>query len=55
MAYDLFGTAKTALKFNMGRFPVAQQGTGNLNPSPFQRLVLSSTRSWTDTNTELCA
>jgi hypothetical protein len=50
VAYDLFGTAKTALKFNIGRFPVAQQGSGNLNPSPFQRLVLSSTRSWSDAN-----
>jgi len=48
VAYDLFGNAKTALKFNLGRFPVAQQGTGNLNPSPFQRLVLSSTRAWND-------
>jgi hypothetical protein len=50
VAYDLFGSARTALKFNIGRFPVAQQGSGNLNPSPFQRLVLSSTRSWNDTN-----
>ena len=51
MAYDLFGTGKTALKFNIGKYLAAP------NPITFTRvanpaggLVQSATRSWTDLN-----
>jgi hypothetical protein len=48
VAYDLFGTGKTALKFHLGKYPIAEGG-GNLNnPSPYIRLVPTTTRSWID-------
>ena len=50
VAYDLFGNGRTALKYNLGKYPLAQTGSGTLNPSAFGRIVLTSTRSWTDTN-----
>jgi hypothetical protein len=52
LAYDLFGTGKTALKFNMGRYLEAAVG-GNGNYSallPSGRITTSVSRTWTDAN-----
>jgi hypothetical protein len=51
LAWDLFGTGKTSLKFNVGKYlQAAQNGLtyGTLRPSG--RLTTTVTRSWTDTN-----
>jgi hypothetical protein len=57
VAYDLFGTGKTALKGTVGKYVVGQalRGTDttlvfgdSLNPA--QRVVTSATRSWADGN-----
>jgi hypothetical protein len=51
LAYDLFGTGKTSLKFNFGRYLEAAQNGGlfiALNPTG--RLSTTTTRTWTDTN-----
>jgi len=52
VAYDLFGTGKTALKLNVGRYLEAAVG-GNGNYSsllPWSRVTTSVTRTWTDRN-----
>jgi len=52
VAYDLFGTGKTALKLNVGRYLEAAVG-GNGNYSsllPWSRATTSVTRTWTDRN-----
>jgi hypothetical protein len=54
LAYDLFGTGKTAVKFNAGRYLEAAVG-GNGNYSallPSSRITTSVTRTWTDGNTD---
>jgi hypothetical protein len=51
IAYDLFGTGKTSIKFNFGRYLEAAQNGGlfiALNPTG--RLSTTTTRTWTDTN-----
>jgi hypothetical protein len=51
VAYDLFGTGKTSLKFNFGRYLEAAQNGGlfvALNPTG--RLSTTASRSWTDAN-----
>jgi hypothetical protein len=51
LAYDVFGTGKTSLKFNFGRYLEAAQNGGlfiALNPTG--RLETSTTRTWTDEN-----
>ena len=51
VAYDLFGTGKTSLKVNFGRYLEAAQNGGYfvaLNPTG--RLSTTSSRSWTDSN-----
>jgi hypothetical protein len=48
-AYDLFGNGKTAIKGNLGKFPLAFT-TGSLNQSASSRLPLTTNRSWTDTD-----
>ena len=51
VAYDLFGTGKTSIKFNVGRYLEAAQNGGlfiALNPTG--RLSTTTTRTWTDTN-----
>jgi Carboxypeptidase regulatory-like domain len=52
VAYDVFGTGKTALKFNMGRYQeAAVAGNGNYSQLlPTSRIVTSVTRTWTDAN-----
>ena len=52
-SYDLFGTGKTALKVSLNKYLVALgsggfPGTVSLNPT--DSLVVSTTRSWNDTN-----
>ncbi len=51
-AYDLFGTGKTALKFNMGRYlEAAVNGNGNYSALlPASRVPTTVTRTWTDRN-----
>ena len=52
VAYDLFGTGKTAIKVNVGRYLEAAVG-GNGNYSqllPVSRVTTSVTRAWTDAN-----
>src|SRR5215510_6541972 len=51
LAYDLFGTGKTSLKFNFGRYLEAAQNGGlfiALNPTG--RLSTTTTRTWQDDN-----
>jgi hypothetical protein len=53
VVYDLFGNAKTALKFNFGKYLAAADGssiTGGLT-NPLSNFVTNSgARSWTDAN-----
>ena len=48
--YDLFGTGKTALKVNAGRYVLAQRLTSNYTNlgNPVQAMANSVTRSWND-------
>jgi Carboxypeptidase regulatory-like domain len=52
VAYDLFGTGKTAIKFNMGKYlEAAVNGNGNYSALlPTSRMPTTVTRTWTDTN-----
>ena len=51
VAYDVFGTGKTSVKFNFGRYLEAAQNAGffiALNST--NRLTTTTTRTWTDAN-----
>ena len=51
IAYDVFGTGKTSIKVNFGRYLEAAQNGGlfiALNPTG--RLSTTTTRTWTDAN-----
>jgi hypothetical protein len=52
VAYDLFGTGKTAIKLNAGRYlEAAVNGNGNYSQLlPTARIATSVTRTWTDAN-----
>jgi hypothetical protein len=50
VAYDLFGSGKTALKANLGRFVQADIFTTSRNNNPVQTSVNNTTRTWTDSN-----
>ena len=52
IAVDIFGTGKTALKANIGRFVVAQDGSSTFGSplNPIGRFSTSTTRAWTDGN-----
>lgn len=58
MAYDVFGTGKTAVKVTLNKYLEGQalQSTSLAGtPSPFRRLVLSTTRAWTDNDRDFVA
>jgi len=46
-AYDLFGTGKTALKINIGRYA---SGRSLVTNNPSGQLVTNASRAWTDAN-----
>jgi hypothetical protein len=49
VAYDMFGTGKTALRFNIGKYMDAITATNNdLDMNPLVSTVVSTTRGWTD-------
>jgi hypothetical protein len=49
IAYDLFGTGKTALRFNIGKYLEAITASNNdLDMNPITRMVVNSTRGWAD-------
>jgi len=51
IAYDLFGTGKTSVKFNFGRYLEAAQNGGLFTAlNPTTRISTSASRAWTDTN-----
>jgi hypothetical protein len=51
VAYDLFGTGKTSLKANVGRYlhPASNQGR-YINANPSELVSTITTRAWTDRN-----
>jgi hypothetical protein len=53
VAYDVFGTGKTAVKASLGRF-VAYDANGGIvqNSNPSQALVLVGRRTWNDANND---
>jgi len=60
VAYDVFGNAKTALKFNLGKYMEGFGSLGNgsvgaMDPNPMVRLTLLTTRSWSDANRDFVA
>jgi hypothetical protein len=50
--YDLFGNGKTALKVTLNKYLEGLGTTGALSdqPNPINRLITTTTRSWTDGN-----
>jgi hypothetical protein len=49
LAYDVFGTGKTAVKFNIGKYMEAFSATNtDLDLNPIIRTTISTTRTWTD-------
>jgi hypothetical protein len=51
VAYDVFGTGKTSVKVNVGRYLEAAQNGGFFSAlNPTGRLSTTTTRAWTDTN-----
>jgi hypothetical protein len=50
-AYDLFGTGKTAVKVNLGKYVTALTASNSdMDMNPLIRTALSTTRTWTDQN-----
>jgi hypothetical protein len=50
-AYDLFGTGKTALKVNVGKYVTALTASNSdMDMNPLIRTALSTTRTWNDAN-----
>jgi hypothetical protein len=50
--YDLFGNGKTSLKVTLNKYLEGLGTTGSLSdpPNPINRLLLNTTRTWTDFN-----
>ena len=54
VAYDLFGTGKTSLKGNLGRYMQAASNAARYTATnPLSRITTSTNRSWTDANRNL--
>ena len=51
VAYDLFGTGKTSIKANFGKYVQPAQNAGiYTGAAPTSAIVTAATRSWTDSN-----
>ncbi len=50
IAYDIFGNGRSALKFNVGRYVMADIYTMARANNPVTRAVLNATRTWADSN-----
>jgi hypothetical protein len=51
LAYDVFGTGRTAIKVSFNKYLLGQTLNGlGRDPNPVLALVTSTTRSWTDSN-----
>jgi hypothetical protein len=51
-SYDLFGTGKTAVKVNVGKYLTALTASNSdLDLNPLIRMALQTTRTWNDTTT----
>jgi hypothetical protein len=50
-AYDLFGNGKTALKFSIGKYLIAETVTTAIANNPQTRIAQNASRAWTDANT----
>src|SRR5207237_10665306 len=50
IAYDLFGTGKTALKANVGRYVAGETAATTRANNPVQQSITTTTRVWTDAN-----
>ena len=49
LAYDVFGTGKTSLKINVGKYLGAASALGIYSaPNPVTRISTSASRTWTD-------
>jgi Carboxypeptidase regulatory-like domain len=56
VAYDVFGTGKTSIKVNVGRYLEAAQNGGLFTAlNPTGRLSTTTTRTWTDENRNFVA
>jgi hypothetical protein len=56
IAYDLFGTGKTAIKMNLGKYMEAFSATNtDLDLNPLVRTAISTTRTWSDVNHDYVA
>jgi hypothetical protein len=56
VAIDVFGTGKTSVKFNMGRYLEAAQNGGLFTAkNPTNRLAVSTTRTWIDADADWVA
>jgi hypothetical protein len=52
VSYDVFGNGKTAAKFFLGRYVTTTNTTEEGIYSPAGRVVVSTTRAWTDANSD---
>jgi hypothetical protein len=50
VAYDLFGTGRTAVKANVGRYVAGETAATTRANNPVQQSITSTTRVWTDSN-----
>ncbi len=56
IAYDVFGTGKTSVKFNFGRYlEAAQNGGFFIALNSTNRITTTTTRTWTDANADWVA